>query len=190
MNTYSIALFLHVTGAIALFVGLGTLILSSLALRRARRVEQLRALIVPLTAGRRIGFEHISVVDVLVVAGVLLIGLSALYMVPSAWSFDVGWIRVAIATTLLVAPLGPALVNPRLHAIARAAAAAPDGPLDASLLARTQDPVLGGALYVMASVLLGVVFLMTNKPPALESVAAIGIATLIAIAAGSAGVRR
>lgn len=182
MNTYSIALFFHVIGAITLFVGLGVLILANLALRRARRVEQLRALIGPLTAGRKIAFEHISLIDVLVVTGVLLIGATALYMVTNAWSLDVAWIRVAIVSTLLIAPLGPAMVNPRLHAIARATDAPSDGPLDASVTARTHDPVLTTALSVMASTLVGIVFLMTNKPPALESVGAIGIAAFVGIA--------
>lgn len=182
MNAYSIALFFHVIGAITLFVGLGVLILANLALRRMRRVEQLRALIGPLTAGRKIGFEHISLIDVLVVAGVLLIGASAVYMVTNAWSFDDAWIRVAIVSTLLIAPLGPALVNPRLHAIGRAIDVLPDGPLDASVTARTHDPLLTIALSVMASTLVGIVFLMTNKPPALESAGAIGIAAFIGIA--------
>lgn len=182
MNAYSIALFLHVIGAITLFVGLGVLILANLALRRVRRVEQLRVLIGPLTAGRKVGFEHISLIDVLVVAGVLLIGSSAVYMVTNAWSFDVPWIRVAIVSALLIAPLGPAIVNPRLHAIARASDALPDGPLDSSVTARTHDPVLTIALSLMASTLVGIVFLMTNKPPALESVSAVGIAAFAGIA--------
>ena len=190
MNAYSIALFLHVIGAISLFVGLGVLILANLALRRVRHVEQLRALIGPLTAGRKIGFEHISLIDLLVVAGVLLIGLSALYMVTNAWSFDVPWIRVAIVTTLVIAPLGPFLVNPRLLAIARASEAMSDGPLDVSLMARTHDPVLTSALSLMASTLVGVVFVMTNKPPALESIAAVGIAAFVGIAISAPALER
>jgi hypothetical protein len=190
VNAYSIALFFHVMGAILLFVGLGVLILATIAIRRVRRVEPLRSLIGPLTAGRQIAFEHISLVDLLVVAGVLLIALSALYMVPNAWSFDVPWIRVAIASTLLIAPLGPAVVDPRLHAIARASADLPDGPLDARVIARTHDPALTIALDVMASTLVGVVFLMTNKPPVLESVAAVAVAASVGIAIGVAAVSR
>ena len=190
MNPYTIALFLHVIGAVALFIGLGTLTFANVALRRVRRVEQLRALVEPLTAGRNIGFEHISAIDLVVLTGVVLIGLSAAYMVTSAWSFEVAWIRVAIAGTLLVAPLGPALVNPRLHALARACGPLSDGPLDASLIARTRDPVLTMALAVMISTLVGVVFLMTNKPPALESLAAIAISMFLGLVVGAAGTAR
>lgn len=115
-------------------------------------------------------------------ASVLTLAATGLYLASSAFSFETGWIRVAIASFLLIAPIGPLVVNPRLHAIASAAGAAPDGPLPASLNARTHDPLLGAALLTMASVLFGIVYLMTNKPGAVDAVLAI----LIALAAGAA----
>ena len=44
MSLYSLALFLHVSGAIGTFVSLGIWLFGLAALRRARLVEQVRAL--------------------------------------------------------------------------------------------------------------------------------------------------
>ena len=44
MSIYTIVLFLHVSGAIGYFVGMGTWLFVLAALRRAQRVEQVRAL--------------------------------------------------------------------------------------------------------------------------------------------------
>ncbi len=187
MSPYAVALFAHIVGVILLFVGVGVLVLATIAIRRTRRAEDVRALIVPLTAGRRIGLEHISVVDAVVVAGVLLIALSALYMVPTAWSLEVPWIRVAIAATVIAGLLGPFVVNPRLHRIAHDSRATPDGPLAGPLAQIVRDRVLTMALGAMASTLLGVVFLMTDKPPAFQSVAAVAIAAALGIVFGVLG---
>ena len=181
---YALALFVHVVGVLAMFMGLGTLVLSGIAIRRATRVEQVRALIGPLTAGRKIGLEQISLIDVLVISGVLLIAATGVYMAASAWSFEVGWIRTALISFLLIAPVGPLVVNPRLHAIARESVAAPDGPCAPALARRIHDPLLGTALQLMLATLLGIVFLMTNKPAPTESVVA--MATAVGLGAASA----
>ena len=44
MSIYNIVLFLHVSGAIGYFVSIGTWLFAFSALRRAQRVEQVRAL--------------------------------------------------------------------------------------------------------------------------------------------------
>ncbi|HVD01661.1 MAG TPA: hypothetical protein VNG93_11030, partial [Candidatus Dormibacteraeota bacterium] len=96
------------------------------------------------------------------------------------WGFGRGWVEAAIASFALMAPVGPLVINPRLQAIGRAADAATAGPLDRSLLARTHAPLLSGAVLSLTAWLLGIVFLMTNKP----SLAASTIAMVIALALG------
>jgi hypothetical protein len=45
MNIYNLVLFLHVVGAIGYFLGIGTWLFVLVGLRRAQRVEQVRALV-------------------------------------------------------------------------------------------------------------------------------------------------
>jgi len=182
MKVQDVELFLHVMGVIAVFVGFGTLLLATTALTRASRVEHVRGIMAPLVAGRRIGFEHISVIDVIVVAGVLLIATTGLIMARAddyVWS---SWVEVATTSFLLLAPVGPLVINPRLHALAGEAARQPDGPLPASVRARIEDPVLALAMRCSIAVLVGIVLLMTTKPTLLISAAVI-VATLIVGAA-------
>ena len=139
MSGYSILLFVHVSSAILIFTGIGTLIFGVAALRLAKTVQQVHAIARPMLFGRKIGLEHISVIDVLTIAGVVLTAASGLYMATN-WGFGRGWIEAAIASFALMAPVGPLVINPRLHAIRSAADAARPGPPDGNLLARTHDP--------------------------------------------------
>jgi hypothetical protein len=182
MKVGDVELFLHIFGVISVFVGFGTLLLATTALTRASRVEQVRAIMAPLVAGRRVGFEHISVIDVIVVAGVLLIATTGLAMARASdyvWS---SWVEVATDSFLLLAPVGPLVINPRLHALADEAARQPDGPLTGSLRARIDDPVLALAMRCPVAVLVGIVFLMTTKPTLSVSAAVV----LVALGVGAA----
>ena len=182
--SYAVTLFVHLTGVITMFVGVGTLIFAVLAMRRARSVAEVRAIVVPLTIGRRMGFEWISVIDLVVIVGVLLIALSGVSMASQIHTFSAAWVRVATVAFLLIAPLGPFVVNPRLHVIARTAAAPPAAPLDDMLAARTHSVVLAVALTLMAAVLLAIVFLMTNKPSLYWSIAIVAGAAILAVLTG------
>jgi len=153
MSIYNIFLFLHVSGAIGYFVGMGTWLFGFAAMRRAQRVEQVRAL-TNLT-GRLGPLFGISV---------LLILVTGLYMAITAWGFQTGWIPVALVSLILIAPLGTAIIEPRRRTIARLAQEAPDGPLPQELEQRIHDPILGTALQTVTILLLGIVFLMTTKP--------------------------
>jgi len=153
VSGYSILLFLHVSGAILIFAGVATLIFGVAAMRLASTFEQLRAIARPILVGRKIGLEHISVIDVVTMIGIVLTAVTGLYM-ATIWGFGRGWVEAAIASFALMAPVGPLVINPRLQAIGRAADAATAGPLDGSLLARTHDPLLSGAVLSLTAWLL------------------------------------
>jgi hypothetical protein len=182
VSGYSILLFLHVSGAILIFAGVATLIFGVAAMRLASTVEQLRAIARPILVGRKIGLEHISVVDVFTMAGIILTAATGLYM-ATTWGFGRGWVEAAIASFALMAPVGPLVINPRLQAIGRAADSATPGPLDRSLLARTHDPLLSGAVLSLTAWLLGIVFLMTIKPSLAASIIAMVVAFALGLAA-------
>ncbi len=173
MSTYTIVLFLHVSGAIGYFIAIGTWLFSLAALRRAQRVEQVRAL--TNLAGRLGPLFGISV---------LLILATGLYMALTAWSLQTGWIGVALISLILIAPLSTALIEPRRRAIDRLAREAPDGPLPQALEQRIYDPILGTALQTVATLLLGIVFLMTTKPSFTGSLIVMAVALALGLAAG------
>jgi hypothetical protein len=164
MHRYKIELFLHVSGAIAVFVAYGILLFGMAALRRATRVEQVRALAGPLVAGRRMGLEHIPFIAVPVITGVILLVATGLDMALTAWGLRRTWMVVATVSLVLITPLPLLVIGPRLYAVAGAAEREPDGPLSEALVARIHDPILWAALAAVTAVLLGIVFLMTNKP--------------------------
>jgi hypothetical protein len=173
MSIYTIVLFLHISGAIGYFVGIGTWLFCLAGLRRAQRVEQVRSL--TNLAGRLGPLFGISV---------LLILAAGLYMALTAWSLQTGWIAVAFISLILMAPLSTALIEPRRRAIDRLAREAPDGPLPPSLEQSTHDPILETALQTVAILLLGIVFLMTTKPSLTGSLIVMAVALALGLASG------
>jgi hypothetical protein len=173
MSIYTIVLFLHVSGAIGYFVGMGTWLFGFAAMRRAQHVEQVRAL--TNLAGRLGPLFGISV---------LLILASGLYMAITAWGLRTGWIAVALISLILIAPLGTAFIEPRRRSIARLAQEAPDGPLPQALQQRIHDPILGTALQTVTVLLLGIVFLMTTKPELTGSIIVMAVALVLGLASG------
>src|SRR5712692_1251690 len=176
MSRYSVDIFLHVMGAIAVFVGYGSLLLAVIAARRASRSEQVRAITSTLLATRRIGLERVSAIDVIVIAGVLMIALTGLDMALTFQLLRTPWVDVAIGSFLVLAPIGPLVINPRLHRIEDAANLETGGPISRILRARTRDPLLALALGGSFGILIGLVFLMTTKPGLVASLVAISVA--------------
>jgi len=173
MSIYTIVLFLHVSGAIGYFVSIGIWLFGLVSLRRAQRVEQVRALV-----------HLVGLSGPLFGISVLLILAAGLYMAFTAWSLQTGWIAVALVSLVLMAPLGTALIEPRRRAIERLAREAPDGPPPQSLEQRIHDPVLLTALQTVAALLFGIVFLMTTKPSLAGSLIVIVVALALGLASG------
>ena len=85
---------------------------------------------------------------------------------------------------LIVVPLGARVVGRRLGAIATVVRATSDGLLPFALETQIHDPILGTAIQTITALLLGIVFLMTNKPPLISSILTIGIALVLGGASG------
>ncbi len=171
---YRVVLFLHLAGAVATFVGVGTWFFAALTIRRVRRVEEVRSLA---------SIYEMSVV--LALLGILVVAGAGLYMALTVWSLRVGWIQVAIGAFALMAPVGPLVVAPRIGRLIAAARGADDGLLTPGLRARVQDPVPKVGLMVILGDLAGIVFIMTIKPSFLGSVLAvvafIGLGALLSL---------
>jgi Predicted integral membrane protein (DUF2269) len=172
MSIYGIVLFIHVIGAIGYFLGIGTWLFILVGLRRAQRVEEVRALIhlnnlsAPFGAGSAV---------VLLIAG--------LYLAITAWSLLTGWILVALVSLVLIVPTTAALIAPRRSAIVKQLAhETPDSAISEALKQRIRDPVLLATLQTVAALLLGMVFLMTTKPEHLGSLIVMAVALLVGLA--------
>src|SRR6266704_2450925 len=174
MSIYTIVLFVHIIGAIGYFLSIGTWLFILVGLRRAQRVEHVRALIKlndlsgPFGAGSAV---------VLLIAG--------LYLALTAWSLLTGWILVALISLILMVPTTAALIAPRRSAIVKQLAReAPGGELSEALERHLDDPVLATVCTTVAALLLGLIFLMTTNPNLVGSLIVMVVALLLGLAAG------
>jgi len=106
MSLYTVALFLHVSGAIGAFVSLGVWVFGLAVLRRAKRVEQVRALA-----------WLIIVASPLMVLSVLLLGLAGFEMALSTWGILTPWITVSLVSVVFIGPIGAFVLDPRMRTI-------------------------------------------------------------------------
>lgn len=163
MNDYAIALFLHIVGALGLFVALGLEWTSLLLLRRATTTGQSRERM-RIASGVR-GVSGAALATLLV---------SGFYMTATVWG-GVAWIAVALGAMVLMAALGAALSGVRMAAIGRAVE---NGPL-----APVPDPLLWVSIQIRVAIALGIVFLMTFKPDLTGSLLAIAVAAVLGLVA-------
>jgi hypothetical protein len=170
MSTYTIMLFVHIVGVIGVFVGVGVWLFAVSARRRAQQVAQVRAL-----AGLTVASGNVAV------GGVLLLAIGGFYMALTAWGVQAAWIIVATISFALLAPFGVLVLDPRIRALAKAAAKTPEGLVPAALAVRTHEPILMIGLYLYVGVLFGIVFLMTNKPTLFVSILTMVLAAALGL---------
>ncbi len=118
MSTYTSALFVHVSGAIGVFAGIIIWLFGLSTLRRARRVEQVRA----------IAWLIIVTIPFMVLSLVLL-GIAGLYMALSTWGLQTPWIIVSLVSLVLFAPINIFVLDPRMRILYAKAGEAPGGPV-------------------------------------------------------------
>jgi hypothetical protein len=171
MTLYTLALFLHVLGALILGAADAFLLLSLTRARRASTVGELRlwsglagetGRIMPLAA--------------------LLLLVPGVYLVFAAWGWTTAWIDVSLGALVLLALLGRVALGPRLAALHAGALQAASGPIPATLHQHRADRTLLAACSTSMALFLGVVFLMTNKP----GLAGALVTVVVALVAGMA----
>ena len=166
---YLIALFLHIVGALGLFVALGLEWVSLLYLRRAATVEQAREWLSVQGMVRRMGPASL---------GIIL--LAGIYMMATVWG-GAAWIGIAVLAMILLAAIGGALTGPRIVAVERAVAAE-TGSLSLALRQRLHDPLLWISIQTRTAIALGIVFIMTVKPGLTGALLTIGVAVILGLA--------
>ena len=170
MYTYGIALFLHVTGALTLFVAVGLNFLSMLRMRQAEDMGRFRewALL-----GRQAG--RIIPIAILLIAG------SALYMVLTVWTWRTAWVDVALGTFLAHGVVVTAIENPKLAALQKAARQFSAGPVPAAVQALARHPLLWLTECAVTGTTLGMIFLMTVKPNLTDALVAVGVSLVASV---------
>jgi len=163
MTLYSIALFLHVVGALLLFV---TITVEGVALRQLHR-----ALTTESAQGAAVLLRLNRMVGPLSAIGVLIPGL---YMTATNWGL-VAWIVVALVSWAVIAVLG-AVNGIRILALERSQA----------LLTGIRNPIFLISWLTRVGIAVAVVFLMTVKPGAIGAVLAILIGAASGAALGTA----
>jgi hypothetical protein len=169
MTFYSFALFLHIVGALGLFIALGLEWTSLGYLRRATTTDQVHPWLQVFTLLRRI--YPISWLAIL---------LPGFYMTATTWG-GAAWISIAFAAIILIAVVG-AVISGRRMAVIGPALATESGRLSSELRQRLGDPLLWASIQTRMAIALGIVFLMSVKPGLGGSLLTIGLAAVLGFA--------
>lgn len=170
---YNIVLFLHIVGAVTMFMAMAILALSMLSMLQSKDTENVKR------------WSGLAVkTDALFPMSSLLILVPGLYLTISIWGWGTAWINVSLAALLGASFLGPVINLRRLKGILAAAEAETEVVPSAALMNKVRDRVLWNSVFVMAMLAVGILFLMAVKlalPGALITMA-IAVATGFSLA--------
>ena len=171
---YSIALFVHIVGAIGYFFVFGVEYVCVVGLRRARTVQALS-----LWASASKTVARLVPVNALCILG------AGIYMVVTTWGWQTGWAFVGLGAFFVEGFAAGSVQAPRVAALATAVSDLPlDAALPAEVVERAKDHVLWQVTHATIAVAFGIVFLMVIKPGVLGALAALVVALLIGLAVG------
>ena len=174
MTGYTIALFLHIVGALGMFVALALESVAWAGLRRSAAVQEARGWLGLLGLVRRVGPASLG-----------LILVAGLYMTATVVGWT-AWILVALAAFVVIAALGGISNGRSLPAIERALRTE-TGPISDPLRQRMSAPILAASVRVRTALAFGIVFLMTTKPDVLGALIAIVVAAALGVVATRVG---
>jgi hypothetical protein len=169
MSNYSIALFLHIAGALGFFVVLGLEWIGLSQVRRARLPDEARAILGTVKSADRLGF--ISMPTTIV---------TGIYMLLTVWGW-VPWIIVVLGALVLEIVLFVVLAKPRMATMEQAL------PAETEFVSQTfhdlvNDPILWISIRTRVAIILGIVFLKISTPDLAGSLLAMGIAIVLGLA--------
>ena len=169
MSPYTIPVFVHLLGALALFVGYGIEWGVSALFRKASSTEQLSSWL-----------RVFKISPPLSGAGLLVLFLSGGYLASLSGTMRQGWIPATFVGIIVALALGFALILPRMRGI-RSALTAGSEALPTALRARLADPVLLTAIRVRVLLATGIVYLMVAKLPLVPSLVVLAVAAILGV---------
>ena len=174
MTDYTIALFLHIVGALGMFVALAFEWVGWTRLPRSANVQEAGSWVGVLRLVRRVGPASLG-----------LILLPGLYMTATVVGWT-GWILVALASYVVIAALGGLSTGRLLPGILRALGSE-SGPISDALRDRMSAPILSASVRARTALALGIVFLMTTKPDVVGAIATMVVAAALGLVATRLG---
>jgi hypothetical protein len=168
MSIYAIAVFLHVIAAMGLLAGMAVEWVMVANMRRAETAEQARDWLRLLPAFRFVAGPSM-----------LLLLAAGFYMMAVRWG-PAGWLVVALVALFLLPPLGM-FSGLRLPKIEQGLATE-HGLLSAERRQQLAHPSFLFSIQTRTAIVLGVVFLMTDRPDAVTSAITIAVAVAVGLA--------
>ncbi|MGB6198905.1 MAG: hypothetical protein WA871_06680 [Candidatus Acidiferrales bacterium] len=176
MTTFSVVLFLHLLGALFLFMAFAVEWVILGRVRSCTSLEQARPW---LMAGK-----PVPLLGAIGGIGVLIPGL---FLAAHEVVWAQAWIQAAITTSVVIALLGVIITGPRMRALAKAAqeavpgAAQGTGQTGSSALRRLRDPAVVFSLRFRALIAVGVLYLMAAKPGTKGTIVATAISYVLGV---------
>ena len=169
MSNYSIALFLHIAGALGFIVVLGLEWIGLSQVRRARLPDEARVILRTVKSADRLGFISMPITII-----------TGIYMLLAVWGW-VPWIVVVLGALILEIVLFVVLAKPRMATIEQALAAETEF-VSQTFHGLVNDPILWISIQTRVAIILGIVFLKIAKPDLIGSLVTIGIAIVLGFA--------
>ncbi|WP_413299041.1 hypothetical protein AA0X95_14720 [Bacillus sp. 1P10SD] len=171
---YNIVLFIHILGAVIMFVAVGFTLLAMISMLYSTKTEGLRnwaALAVKL--------------DGLLPFSVILILVPGLYLVFTSWGWGNSWVDISLAMLLIMTFMGPIINLRRLKSILNGAMAETELVPSEGLLEKVRDRILWNSVLIMTMLTISILFLMTVKLTMSGSIITIVIAIILGLLAAN-----
>ncbi|MEH7439922.1 hypothetical protein V7182_20980 [Neobacillus drentensis] len=171
---YNIVLFIHILGAVVMFVAVGFTLLAMISMLYSTKTEGLRnwaALAVKL--------------DGLLPFSVILILVPGLYLVFTSWGWGNSWVDISLAMLLFMTFMGPIINLRRLKSVLNGAIAETELVPSAGLLEKVRDRTLWNSVLIMTMLTISILFLMTVKLTMSGSIITVVIAIILGLFAAN-----
>jgi MFS family permease len=168
MSNYSIALFLHIVGALGFFVVQGVEWSGLSQIRSIILPEEARAILELIKRTNRLGFISI-----------LTTVTTGIYMMLTVWRF-VPWILVVLGSLILEIVIFVVLSGPRMAAIEQVLDTE-ERSVSKTFHTLVNHPILWISIHTRTAILLGIVFLKIAKPDLVGSLLTISIAIVLGL---------
>jgi hypothetical protein len=171
MDAYHVVLYIHF---LSLLVGFSAGMIETVCLFRLRAATTLEA---AAPWGQLAGeIEKAFPVAILGLFG------SGAYMTSDVWTWSTPWIVLPIIGLAVLSVQGPLVAGRRGHAVKAALIANGPGPLGPEARRMTRDRALWAAGFTNEFLVLGVIWVMTEKPGWGGAIAALAIAYAVGLA--------
>ena len=172
MDTYHVVLYLHL---LSLFIGIGA---ASILLVCTYQLRSALTLADAIPFGRIAG--KLGRVFPIAIIGLFATGA---YMTSKIWTWDTGWIWVSIVGLAVVTFQGPFVAERTAHKLGEALQENGPGPLGEHARRMTRHPGLWIPEYTNLSLVLGIVWNMTQKPGTASAIVTLIVAYAVGVAA-------